>query len=109
MYHDLCQNNENKSWKQGKFTVCFYHVTYTFRVNLHPAIVWMSRKQSFADVLQNRCVQRLQACSPATLLKRDSNKCVFCEICEIFKNNFFLQNDDCFLNSLLKTGAIFVS
>ena len=88
MYHDLCQNNENKSSKQGKFTVCLYHVTYTFRVNLHPVIVWMSRKQSFTDVLQNSCLQILQAFSPATLLKRASNTSVFCEFCEISKSTF---------------------
>ena len=29
---------------------------------------------------------------PATLLKRDSNTCVSCEYCEIFKNSFFTEH-----------------
>ena len=66
------------------------------------------QKQSFADVLQNRCSQKfrkfhrkaivlesflikLRAFRPATLLKRDSNTGVFCETCKIFKNTFFYK------------------
>ena len=34
----------------------------------------------------------LQQIRPATLLKLDSNKDVFCEICESFKNAFFEEH-----------------
>ena len=27
-------------------TVCFYHITYAFRVNLHSVITWMLRNSS---------------------------------------------------------------
>ena len=35
---------------------------------------------------------KLQAVSPATLLKRDSNTDVFCEYCEISMNTYFEEH-----------------
>ena len=64
------------------------------------------QKQSFADDLQNRCSYRFRKfyrkaavleflfnknadASLPTLLNRDSNTAVFCEICKTFKNILF--------------------
>ena len=35
---------------------------------------------------------KLHAFKPATLLKRDSNIYIFCEICEIFENAYFEEH-----------------
>ena len=40
-------------------------------------------------MLESLLKLQLQAWRPATLLKRDSNIDIFCEICEIFKNIYF--------------------
>ena len=35
---------------------------------------------------------KLQAFRPATFLKRDLNTGVLCGYCELYKNNFFIEN-----------------
>ena len=77
---------------------------------LHSEQNWKNviQKQSFADVLQNRCsknfanftgkhlfwslfLKRLQGWGPATLSKGDSNTGISVEVFEIFKDIFFYK------------------
>ena len=79
-------------------------------VFLHSEQNWKNviQKQSFADVLQNRCsknfanftgkhlfwslfLKRLQGWGPATLSKGDSNTGISVEVFEIFKDIFFYK------------------
>ena len=55
--------------------------------------ICVTEKQSFGDVLQNRCFhrKRLVLVSWTTLLKRDSNTVFSCVICKISKNTFFCR------------------
>ena len=84
----------------------FHFLCYLF---MQEKIKWNSQKQSFADVLQNRCSLKISQCSrkhlcsslflklkvlkPCIFIKKKVPTQVFsCEYCEIFNNSFLVEH-----------------
>ena len=95
---------------QHRLFFAFYFWLINLSVNNeHRAMRKKLQKQSFADILQNRCslkfhkfhrkipvleslFNKAAVLKTCTLLRRDSNTGFFCEICETFKNTFFTEH-----------------